>query len=71
MSYTQVARLAGNAKASRKVGEIMSKNTDRSMPCHRVIYSNGRVGEYNRLQGEKADLLRREGVIIQNNHIIT
>ncbi|HEY4505777.1 MAG TPA: MGMT family protein [Candidatus Paceibacterota bacterium] len=48
MTYAEVARRAGNAKASRAVGNIMSKNYDPKIPCHRVTRSDGTVGEYNR-----------------------
>lgn len=48
MSYQAVAQAAGNAKAARAVALIMSRNFDPSIPCHRVIKSNGEVGGYNR-----------------------
>lgn len=47
LSYKEVATRAGNPKASRAVAMIMSKNHDVSIPCHRVICSNGGVGGYN------------------------
>lgn len=63
LSYAQVATLAGQPKASRAVGTILSKNTDKNIPCHRVIKSDGSVGVYNGLQGiKKEDLLKKEGV---------
>ena len=48
MSYKEVAMRAGNQKASRAVAMIMSRNDDVSIPCHRVICSNGTLGGYNR-----------------------
>ena len=48
MTYKQVARLAGSPNASRAVGSYMSKNYDPSVPCHRVIRSDGKMGGYNR-----------------------
>lgn len=55
---------AGNPGASRAVGSTMSHNTDKSVPCHRVVKSDGSIGNYNGLQGEKSKkvLLEREGV---------
>jgi len=47
-TYSQVAAAAGNAKAVRVVGTVMKNNFDTSIPCHRVIRSDGTVGEYNR-----------------------
>lgn len=62
LSYSEVAAKAGNPKASRVVGNIMAHNCDKSLPCHRVIRSDGSLGGYNGLRGEKEKLLRSEGV---------
>ncbi len=63
LSYSQVAALAGSPGAARAVGSLMKKNFDPSVPCHRVIRSNGQVGEYNRGGAEaKRRLLAEEGV---------
>ncbi len=48
MTYKQVAKRAGNPNAARAVGMIMSKNFDPLIPCHRVVRSDGKVGDYNR-----------------------
>lgn len=61
-SYKEIAALAGNPAAARAVGMIMAANTDRTVPCHRVIKSDGRAGGYNGLRGEKKRLLAAEGV---------
>jgi O-6-methylguanine DNA methyltransferase len=47
-SYKEVATLAGNEKAARAVARIMANNYDPTIPCHRVIRSNGSFGGYNR-----------------------
>lgn len=61
-SYAEVARLAGNKKAARAVARVMSQNYDPTVPCHRVIRSNGQVGEYNRGgEAAKRALLTKEG----------
>jgi O-6-methylguanine DNA methyltransferase len=64
MTYQEVAKKAGNGKASRAVGTIISKNLDPKIFCHRVIRSDGKIGNYNR-GGEKAKraLLIKEGAI--------
>ncbi|HVZ76087.1 MAG TPA: MGMT family protein [Candidatus Paceibacterota bacterium] len=64
MTYAMVAKKAGNPKASRAVGYYMSKNYDPKIPCHRVIRTDGKIGNYNR-GGEKAKrtLLKKEGAI--------
>lgn len=48
MSYGEVAKKAGRPKAARAVGTIMSHNYDPKIPCHRVVRSDGKVGNYNR-----------------------
>lgn len=60
MSYGAVAALAGRPRAARVVGLIMSKNFDPSIPCHRVICANGKVGGYNRGSDLKLKLLQSE-----------
>lgn len=48
MTYKQVARAAGRPKAYRAVGNILNKNYEQAIPCHRVIRSDGTIGGYNR-----------------------
>ena len=62
-SYAAVAKAAGHPRAARAVGTVMKNNYDPTVPCHRVIRSNGKIGDYNRggLESKKR-LLRAEGV---------
>jgi len=62
LSYKEVARLTGSPKAWRAVGNILNKNYDPKIPCHRVIRSDGKIGEYNRGVKSKILLLRQEGL---------
>lgn len=48
LTYKQVAELAGYPKAYRAVGNLLNKNFDPGIPCHRVIRSDGKTGGYNR-----------------------
>ncbi len=48
MTYKQVAEKAGNEKAARAVANLMAKNYDVEIPCHRVIRTDGTLGGYNR-----------------------
>lgn len=48
MTYKEVATRAGNPFAARAVGAIMRTNYDESIPCHRVVRSDGTLGSYNR-----------------------
>lgn len=64
MTYAEVARKAGNAKAARAVGAVMRANYDPAIPCHRVVRSDGSLGRYNRGGTiQKRKLLIREGAI--------
>lgn len=63
LTYKQVAKLAGSPNAYRAVGNIISKNYDPKIPCHRVVRSDGAVGGYNRGIKNKVALLNKEGAI--------
>lgn len=63
MTYKEVAAKAGNDKAARGVGAIMRANFDDTIPCHRVVKSDGNLGSYNRGGTiRKRELLKHEGV---------
>ncbi len=63
MTYQEVAKKAGNSKASRAVANVMASNYDPDIPCHRVIRSDGSLGGYNRGGVEKKRaILLNEGV---------
>lgn len=64
LTYKQVAGKAGNSKASRAVGNILNKNYNPNIPCHRVIRSDGKIGGYNRGVKIKRRILEKEGVIL-------
>ena len=64
MTYKEVASLAGNPKAYRAVGNILSRNYNPNIPCHRVIRSDNSLGGYNRGVEKKKRLLEKEGVIL-------
>ena len=63
LSYKQVAILAGSPRAYRAVGNIMNKNENPKVPCHRVIKSDGTVGGYARGTKMKKAILEKEGAI--------
>lgn len=64
LTYKEVATLAGNPKAARAVAMVMSKNYDPTVPCHRVIRTDGGLGGYNRGGIErKREILEEEGYL--------
>lgn len=65
LTYKNVAELAGAPKAWRAVGNILNKNRDLKIPCHRVIRSDGKIGGYKKGTNQKTALLKKEGVVIR------
>ena len=69
MAYKRVAKLAGRPKAWRAVGNILNKNRNPNVFCHRVIRSDGKIGGYGQGTKKKINILRREGIIIKRGRI--
>lgn len=68
-TYKEMAN-ALNTKAWRAVGSAMAKNESLiKIPCHRVIRSNGTIGEYALGADKKAELLMSEGVLVNNGKV--
>lgn len=65
MTYKEVAYAAGKPLAARAVANVMAANFDPTVPCHRVIRSDGAIGGYNRGGSEKKRaILASEGIEI-------
>lgn len=60
LTYKEVAKLSGRPKAFRAVGNILNKNYNPEIPCHRVVRSDGKTGGYNRGVEKKAEILKKE-----------
>lgn len=63
LTYKEVAERAGRPKAYRAVGNILNKNYNPDIPCHRVIKSDGSLGGYNRGGEAKKRVLKKEKAI--------
>jgi methylated-DNA-[protein]-cysteine S-methyltransferase len=62
-TYGDVAREAGNAKASRAAGRALGANAiPIVVPCHRVIGTSGKLTGYTGGMHRKEALLRLEGI---------
>lgn len=63
ISYQDLARRAGRPLAMRAAGTAMAQNLIAPIiPCHRVIKSNGEIGNYGFGISLKQQLLAHEGV---------
>jgi len=68
LTYKEVARLVDRPRAWRAVGNILNKNPDfKTVPCHRVIRSDNRIGGYRYGIKRKIALLKKEGIITDSN----
>lgn len=64
-TYKEIAARLGRPNAARAVANAAGANTQKiTIPCHRVIRSNGNIGGYRWGVKEKRRILRKEGVII-------
>lgn len=61
VSYGELARMVGSSRAARAVGTAMSTNPiPLVVPCHRVVRSDGSVGEYGGRPEVKTWLIEHE-----------
>lgn len=68
-TYGEIAR-ALNTRAWRAVGSAMAKNKNLFVvPCHRVVRSDGSIGQYALGSDKKASLLINEGVDVVNGKV--
>lgn len=66
ISYGELARLCGIPKAARLVGQAMAKNpVPLLVPCHRVIRSDGSLGDFAGGVKMKGKLLELESHLVR------
>jgi O-6-methylguanine DNA methyltransferase len=69
-SYKEVAKAVGSPRAARAVGNICRGNLfPLLIPCHRVIRSDGEIGQYTPDPFLKRQLLHFEGVIFSKTGV--
>jgi O-6-methylguanine DNA methyltransferase len=68
-TYGTVARLAGNPRAARAVGNIMREAKAPQLPYHRVIAAGGRLGGFGGSPGLKRALLVAEGLVVTSTTV--
>lgn len=71
ISYGGLAGMIGRPNAHRAVGSAMNKNPFApTVPCHRVVKSNGELGGFADDISVKIKRLQKEGVHVLNNRIV-
>ena len=73
-TYKIIANRLGK-KCYRLIGQIMAKNQNApSVPCHRVVKSDGQIGGYmgsiKSKTNKKIELLKQENVEVDNDKIV-
>ncbi len=74
-TYGEIARALGS-KAFRAVGQALNKNThdfvigDCTVPCHRVVGADGKLGGFALGSAKKKALLEKEGVHVRNGRVV-
>lgn len=60
-----------NSKAYRAVGTAMNKNPYApTVPCHRVVNSDGKIGGFAHGIRKKIEILKKEGIEVKNGKIV-
>src|SRR5690349_21093373 len=69
-TYGDIAKALGHPKASRIIGRIIANNPNPiSVPCHRVVKSNGEIGGFMYGEQKKREILEEEGIIFQGTFV--
>lgn len=70
-SYGAVAAALGDVIASRAVGRMMNQNPDaESMPCFKVVHSDGRLGGFGLGLEDKVRRLKADNVVVRDGRIV-
>lgn len=62
MTYKEIAKAINRPRACRVIGNVLNKNIDPTVPCHRVIRSDGLMGGFKEGTKKKIELLKNEKV---------
>jgi len=70
-SYGAVANALGDKVASRAVGRMMNQNPDAdSMPCFKIVHSDGSLGGFGLGINDKIRRLRNDGIQVKDGRIV-
>ena len=69
-SYSELAKAVGLKNGQRVIGQIMKKNQyPVIIPCHRVVKADGKIGGFFYGDKVKTNMLKKEGIKIQDGKI--
>ena len=69
-TYGELALAAGRPGGARAIGQILKRNPlAPTVPCHRVVASDGLLGGYTGGLAKKIGLLKAEGVRIRQGKV--
>jgi O-6-methylguanine DNA methyltransferase len=70
-TYGAVAKALGNKGYARAVGKFMNKNPDAdTMPCFKIVKSDGSLGGFGLGIDDKIRRLKRDGMEIKDGKIV-
>ncbi len=69
-TYGLIARALGDEIASRAVGKILAENENLdAISCYKVVHQDGNIGKYRCGKGRKRELLKKDGINIEDDRI--
>lgn len=70
-TYGAVAEALGDKSYARAVGKYMNKNPDAdTMPCFKIVKSDGSLGGFGRGVNDKIRRLKEDGINVKNGKIV-
>jgi methylated-DNA-[protein]-cysteine S-methyltransferase len=70
-TYGELARVLGRPGAARAVGNALNKNEHlKTIPCHRVVKSNGELGGFALGVQVKTEFLAEEGIKVKDGRVV-
>lgn len=69
-TYGRLAKAIKHPRSARAVGNALNINPYApTVPCHRVVRSNGQIGGYAAGSAKKIALLKKEGIAIKKGTV--
>ena len=70
-TYGNVAKALGDIRAARAVGRMMNQNPDAdTMPCFKIVYSDGRLGGFGLGIDDKIRRLKQDSISVEDDLIV-